>query len=312
MKFFLKHRTPKALGFCLLVLGIIICCKKKSDHPKETILEGTATFYVDESILPIIEDELTIFQAEYNAKINLVAKPESEVVNALLSNKTTVVILTRNLSETEKQSLAQKKINPKVTHFATDAVVFITNKKSKDTLLDLQEAVNLMQGKKSKVEKLVFENPNSGTVKTMNMLAKTDNNTKHAGIYSMNSAIEVMKYVSENPGAVGVVGLNIILQPDPQWQDLVGSVKVMGVRNVKGGKSDMNYYKPNQSNLALGLYPLRRDLYMLNFQGAAGLGMGFASFIAGERGQRIILKSGLLPVRIPSRNITIRKEINTK
>jgi phosphate transport system substrate-binding protein len=31
--------------------------------------------------------------------------------------------------------------------------------------------------------------------------------------------------------------------------------------------------------------------------------MGFASFVAGDIGQRIILKSGLLPVRMPGRNI---------
>lgn len=311
MKYFINQRIVKVIVFCTIILVLVICCKK-SDAPKETILEGTATFYVDESVFPIIEDELAVFQTEYKAKINLVAKPESEVVNALLSDKTAVVILSRNLSETEKKSMAIKQINPKVTHFATDAVTFITNKKSKDTLLDLQEAVNLMQGKKSKIKSLVFENPNSGTVSAMNALAGLEAHTKHEGIYSMNSALEVMKYVSNNPDAIGVIGLNIILQPDPKWQGLVDSIKVMAVRNVKNQKNDINYYKPNQSNLALGLYPLKRDLYMLNFQGYAGLGMGFASFIAGERGQRIVLKSGLLPVRIPSRNITIRKEINTK
>jgi phosphate transport system substrate-binding protein len=51
---------------------------------------------------------------------------------------------------------------------------------------------------------------------------------------------------------------------------------------------------------------------MLNYQGKEGLGMGFASYIAGEIGQRIILKSGLLPVRIPSRIIQLRKEIEKK
>jgi phosphate transport system substrate-binding protein len=41
--------------------------------------------------------------------------------------------------------------------------------------------------------------------------------------------------------------------------------------------------------------------------------MGFASFVAGDIGQRIILKSGLLPIRIPTRNITIEKKArNTK
>jgi phosphate transport system substrate-binding protein len=55
---------------------------------------------------------------------------------------------------------------------------------------------------------------------------------------------------------------------------------------------------------------LARDLYIINGQGSAGLGMGFASFIAGDIGQRIILKSGLLPVRIPGRKLQIRTGID--
>jgi phosphate transport system substrate-binding protein len=37
--------------------------------------------------------------------------------------------------------------------------------------------------------------------------------------------------------------------------------------------------------------------------------MGFGSFLSGERGQRIILKSGLLPERTPGRKILIRNTI---
>jgi phosphate transport system substrate-binding protein len=40
--------------------------------------------------------------------------------------------------------------------------------------------------------------------------------------------------------------------------------------------------------------------------------MGFASFITGEIGQRIITQSGLAPMREPSRNIRIRNQIENK
>jgi phosphate transport system substrate-binding protein len=42
---------------------------------------------------------------------------------------------------------------------------------------------------------------------------------------------------------------------------------------------------PSQNNLAEGTYPLARDLYIINCQGYSGLGMGFASFVAGDIGQ---------------------------
>jgi phosphate transport system substrate-binding protein len=82
-------------------------------------------------------------------------------------------------------------------------------------------------------------------------------------------------------------------------------VDMVNVLSVKGLTGE-NYYAPSQNNIAEGKYPLARDLYIINGQGYSGLGMGFASFVAGDIGQRIILKSGLLPVRIPGRRINVR------
>ena len=39
-----------------------------------------------------------------------------------------------------------------------------------------------------------------------------------------------------------------------------------------------------------------------------GLGSGFVSFVAGEKGQRIILKSGLIPATMPIRIIQVNNE----
>jgi phosphate transport system substrate-binding protein len=51
-----------------------------------------------------------------------------------------------------------------------------------------------------------------------------------------------------------------------------------------------------------------RSLYVVNCTGREGLGTGFEYFIEGERGQRIILRSGLLPVLIPHRDIVIHSD----
>jgi phosphate transport system substrate-binding protein len=91
----------------------------------------------------------------------------------------------------------------------------------------------------------------------------------------------------------------------PTMQKYVDNVNTLSVIGNKSNES----YSPSQNNIAEGKYPLARDLYIINCQGYSGLGMGFASFVAGDIGQRIILKSGLLPIRIPGRNIKIRKQI---
>ena len=112
-------------------------------------------------------------------------------------------------------------------------------------------------------------------------------------------------YVAENDGMIGVVGINWMFQPTLDLQDNVDKLNIMSVKGI--GKKE--YVYPSQDNLAKGIYPLARDLYIINCQGYSGLGMGFASFVAGERGQRIILKSGLVPENFPSRKIVTRPNI---
>jgi len=306
----MKTSLFKVLIFIGIVSAVIYACKKtdNSDKLEETVIQGTATIYVDQTLQPIVEDQVSVFESQYNAKLNLVNKSESEVVNALLTDTARIAILSRKLTIDEENHFKQKKITPKITHFASDAIVFVTNNKSKDTLVDLQEVINLLQEKESKIKGLVFENPNSSTVSYMNNLAGVKNGQKK-NIYSLNSHKEVLAYVSKNPGAVGVIGLNLLVQPFADTEQYMDHITVMSVRNVKSQPNNILYYKPNQFNLGEGLYPLKRPIYMLNYQGTAGLGMGFASFVAGEIGQRIILKSGLLPVRIPSRELNVRKEI---
>ena len=85
---------------------------------------------------------------------------------------------------------------------------------------------------------------------------------------------------------------------------MVNLVQVLAVQS-----KDNSLSKPSQDNIASGSYPLTREIKMLNYQGSSGLGMGFASFVGGDIGQRIILKSGLVPIRIPGRNIKIRSKI---
>jgi phosphate transport system substrate-binding protein len=141
----------------------------------------------------------------------------------------------------------------------------------------------------------------------MNTIAGTKTMRTEA-VYSFKTNEEVIKFVSENIGMIGVVGVNWLSQPSPEMQEFVDKVNVLSVKSLTGN----DYSEPTQNDLAEGKYPLARDLYIINCQGNSGLGMGFASFVAGDIGQRIILKSGLLPIRVPGRRFNIRKEINNK
>jgi phosphate transport system substrate-binding protein len=293
------------LGF--VCLCFIMCNKSDSSNTnKESILKGSASIFVDETLIPIVEDQVAIFESKYDAKIKIVPKSEVEIIVGLFKEKSGIAILTRNLTVEENKIFAQKKITPKITKFATDAIAFISNKSNKDTIVELEGVIAFMRGKQiPSIKGLVFDNPNSSTVRFMKELARV-NTVPKDGVYSFKTNDEVIKFVAQNDGMIGVVGVNWLTQPMPNMQtyiDKVNSLSVKGLRETK-------FYSPSQNNIAEGKYPLARNLYLINAQGFSGLGMGFASFIAGDIGQRIVLKSGLLPAYMPGRKLIIRSEIS--
>lgn len=298
------HKIYRFFVLFFIVFSFVMCNQKDKDNTnQESILKGTATILVDETLTPIIEDQVAVFESNYDAKINIFSKSEAETVISLFKEKSGIAVLTRNLTEEENKIFEQKKIKPKITKFAIDAIALISSKSNKDTLIDLKSLIDLMQGKQnSSIKGLVFDNPNSSTVRYMNDLAGIKA-VPEKGVYSFKTSQEVIKFVSQNEGMIGILGVNWLSQPMPEMQEYVDKVNVLGVKGLSGG----DYYVPSQNNIAEGKYPLARDLYIINGQGYSGLGMGFASFVAGDIGQRIILKSGLLPVRIPGRKINIRK-----
>lgn len=290
-----------------LVLGsfflLFLNCKKENTNIKndETILKGKATIYVDETVLPIVDDEVMVFESYYDAKLTLVPKSETEVLNSLFNKKTGIVVLARNLSKKELNVFEQKKIVPKITKFAIDGIAFVSNKASNDTLISLKDVIGFMKGERSsKIKGLVFDNPNSSTVNYMNNLVGLTG-LPDKDVYSFNTNNEVLKFVSENNGMIGIVGVNWLSQPNPSMDTIIKNINVLSVKGLKSDK----YYPPSQSNFSDGSYPLLRDLYIINCQGYTGLGMGFSSFLAGDIGQRIVLKSGLLPYQMPTRKLNI-------
>lgn len=298
MKFTLRN----SFVFVILFSILFFCCKK-SESNKETILKGTTTLLVDETLQPIIEDQIAVFESNYNAKLKLVSKSEKEIINLFLKDTSRIIVLSRKPTDAENKYFENLKILPRVTNIGTDAIALISNKSDNDTLVALQDVIHFIKkGSQNKIKGLVFDNPNSSTVRYMCELSGLSS-LPQKGIYSFGKNEDVIKFVSENPGMIGLVGLNWLYQPNLESEKYIKNINVLSVKGIN--KKD--YFAPTQNNIAEGTYPLARDLFIINCQGYSGLGMGFASFVAGDIGQRIILKSGLLPVRFPGRKILIKQ-----
>lgn len=271
---------------------------------------------VDEGYQPIIASSIEVFNATYRrAKINAIYTSEGEAVNNIIKDSVQVIVITRQLTDNELKYFKQRGFEPKTTPIAYDAVAFVVHPSNNDSVFTIQQMRDILQGKiqkwsefnpKSKLGNLylVFDNPLSGTVRyAKDSIAGGAPLPANASALKTNE--EVINYVAKTPGAIGIIGANWISDTDDKGvQKFLREVRLADIAKEAGAEG----FGPYQAYLATGDYPFKRSVYIINAQARAGLGLGFASYLAGPDGQRIVLKDGLLPAQAPTRLIQVSKE----
>jgi phosphate transport system substrate-binding protein len=127
--------------------------------------------------------------------------------------------------------------------------------------------------------------------------------------FAVKSNKEVIEYVKYRKNAIGIIGANWISDKDDTVSvKFLSNIRVMGIGSPGDNSVMGTFRQPFQGYIAEGTYPLIRDVYVICKETFAGLGSGFASFIAGDVGQRIILKSGLVPATMPIRLVHVKKD----
>ena len=155
---------------------------------------------------------------------------------------------------------------------------------------------------------LVFDNQNSSTVRfAIDSICRGDSLAGNLSAQHDNAA--VIDFVSKTPGAIGVMGVTWVgNKSDSTRMTFSELVTVMSVsRETKATRE--NSYKPFQAYIALGQYPLVRNMYVLLTDPRSGLASGFATFMASDRGQRIILRSGIVPATQNVRIVNVRENL---
>ncbi|MGO1243726.1 MAG: PstS family phosphate ABC transporter substrate-binding protein [Sphingobacterium sp.] len=308
--------------FICITLGLSVMGCKSSDKehsagsdklvaekaPKGGTLVDSLSVAVDGSILPLIQEQAEVFHSAFpNSKINFIAKPELLAVKELISGNASVAILARELNEQESSYFKSRSITPRVFPIWKDGIVIIGNTNSADTSVNIESLVNLLKGVNVGNKKVVFDNLNSSSFRHLQDLGKIEKVASNF-IEAVGTSVDVLSMVAENPNKIGVLGFL-------EFRDLISSfsnknnIRILSVQNTLGEHADNKFYFPSQSTIAAGQYPLQRTFYILNYQPNLGLGISFSGFVTGDRGQRIVLRSGIVPATMPGREIIIRDEI---
>jgi len=130
--------------------------------------------------------------------------------------------------------------------------------------------------------------------------------------YALPSKKEVLDYVEAHNNAIGIIDYSDISDTDnPYTQEVLNSIQLIAISRPQDS-IQAGFVKPFQYNLQDHKYPFTRDLYVITKTGKSDIGIGFASFICAEIGQRIILKAGLLPLFQTERNLEINQTPDLK
>ncbi len=290
--------------FFLIATAIIFSCSAKKNKTEETVVgdtpnSGVISIAVDESFLPLLKDETSIFENENpKAKIELVNLSESKGIQEFLDNKNRAVITTRKLTDDEIRYGKQKDLNPLHFFIAFDAVAFIMNKNNSDSVFTVNEISEIFQGKSDKKISVVFNSNGSGEIQFFKNLYLLKN--LPSDFFATRSLAELINYVSSHQSAIGVIGINNLLY---NTDSLSEKVKIIAIKNADGNK-----YYPTETNIRSGYYPFRREVYIVCGESWPGLGTGFAKFMTTDIGQTIIRRAGLIPARLSLRMIEVKKD----
>lgn len=314
------------VALSVLFISMMISCGKT---PTNTSTSGMATIVCDDTFENIMNQEIDVFEYIYpKASIIPYYVPEKAAVDSLLAQATKSIVITRELTEQEKNYLKNRKLNVKQRRIAVDAIALIVNKDNPIEILSKKEISEILSGElahwndiePSKLDsiKVVFDHQSSSTVQYMRDSLM---NGKPFGknVYAQGSNAAVFKAVQANKNAIGVIGVSWVSSDmraaemsreerakslnrnDTTTTSFNAEIKVLKVRP----DDSIIARQPYQAYIYDGSYPLFRSIYMITTAANGSIAHGFYSFVTGFNGQKIIQMTGILPASVQPRMVQL-------
>ena len=305
-------------GQILILTGLvfsIVSCTGKNKPLNETPTRGDIRISVDESYKPLIDAEISIFTTFYPyAKITADYKPEWDVINDFINDSVQLIVTNNKLTEDQIGYLREQQIIVKTVTFANDALAIIINKENTDSLLTYNNIQDIFTDKITRWKDLnpeselgeisvVFDNSKSGNVRYFKEKFEISGNLPD-NFFAVNTNAEVIDHINRNINGMGIISVNWISDTnDSLSMSFINKIRVVAISQPYMDES--TYYRPYQGSIYQKSYPFTREVYLISRETFTGLGSGFIAWVTGEKGQKIVLKSGLVPATMPIRMLQI-------
>ncbi|MCC6401516.1 MAG: substrate-binding domain-containing protein [Flavobacteriales bacterium] len=288
----------------LLMLLLAAC----SSGPPDPRIDDNPTFgqvlvLADQDLRPVIEDQRTTFEALYaKARIEVRYLPERQLVQAMLNDSVRAVFGSFMPGGDQQAYFRTRQLTPFVEVVATDAIAVLGHPAGPDSLsLDELRGI-LTDGRlRDRTCTVLLDDPGSGVARTLVDSLWQGATDRALKVQVAQGPEDLVQRLRTDSTAIGLLAFSLLSDlDDPACRALREGLRLVPVHRGVGPA-----LVPTQGTLKDGRYPLRRPLMMLVTEGKSGLGTGFASFVAGHKGQRILLKKGLAPAHVPARDVMI-------
>lgn len=319
-------RTLFAVLAATTVMTAFTACGEGGKKEKKV---SSMTMVCDEAFKNIMEQEVEVFEYVYpNNFVLCEYVPQAVAVDSLLSGNTRNAVIGRDITKTERAALRKKFSSVRSMKIAVDAVALIVNPENDISTLSVKEIGQILSGEITRWDQIspegadapinvVFDDRGSGLATYMRDSVL---NGREFGpnVVSIGSVEKVFETVKERKDAMGVIGVSWLTRSlnerdttdiasrveDLQKGEAVNGIEInermdnSGVKVLSVMRNDALSYKPYQQYIYDGNYPLTRPIYIISTAGTVGAAHKFYTFITSNDGQRLIMRTGIMPARM--------------
>ncbi|MBC8043583.1 MAG: substrate-binding domain-containing protein [Rhizobacter sp.] len=286
--------------------------KRGGESADETPISGSLECISDETLAPLMNDEVKEFERIYNrTEVTNESALTRKAIERLLNDEARFIIINRRLGRDEDSVAAAIKMELGQRVVAHDAVCLTVNPENGVEELSITQVKDILSGEikdwsqvggASLPIKLFVTGLNSGQRTYLQDTLKLPQFAKDA--YPCSSSAQMRGYMKEFKGAFGYLSMVQARQAlDPAKRD-TSAFKVLRLR---ADTSVVRGHYPYQEQVYTGEYPLSYDVRYV-YRRDSKIALGFASFLSRE-GQKIFQYGGLAPA-MPQVKVIHFKEDN--
>ncbi|GAP73395.1 phosphate ABC transporter, phosphate-binding component [Candidatus Symbiothrix dinenymphae] len=302
-------KVASVLMVCTLLVGGLSCNKKdRRSQWDDTLKAGVIRIAADADFSHWMNTEISSFEAhsDYQAALFPTYTDEGDAIRLLTDDSVRIAIVTRDLATSERAKLTARYLDAKKHLIAFDGIAVITNRANRDSILSVSTLQKILTGEitdwnqigqKSTLGtiRVLFDNKKSGVWRfAVDSIART--RTLSPNIYPTDGTAELLERIEQMPNALGFISANLVSgETGTPCLNRHPNIRLTRL-SADATPTLANSYLPFAGDIHTENYPLWRPVYAILSDPKSGLSSGFNIFLVHDVGQKIALKSGMMPI----------------